>query len=354
MFRFLLSYSPAVFRKGEFVLLGSWPVWVLAALVVLAGAAVAWAIRRRQAALAPGLTGWRPAAIWALQAGLAALLLLLLWQPALRVSTLKPQQNIVAVIVDDSESMAREAGGVTRTRQATDILNSGLLDELTGKFQVRLYRMGAHLERIKSLEELAGDRRATHLGDSLMQVVTEAASLPVGAVVLLSDGADNSGGIDRQTVSQIRSRRIPVHTVGFGRERPERDIEITDVETPARALPDSRVVARVTFRQHGYRGRKARLTVKQDGKVLAGTEIEFEHDGAPQTEGKRTCGITCSRGSSTWRLPSQRFFTWRGNLVGSTSSSGVRWPATAPSTWFPCCGPRRTRCTARESMTRRN
>ncbi len=284
MFRFLLNYSPAVFRKGEFVLLGSWPVWVLAVLVILAGAALGWAIRRRRRELAPGIAGRRPVAIWALQAALAALLLLLLWQPALRVSTLKPQQNVVAVIIDDSESMAREAGGVTRTRQATDVLNGGLLEKLAGNFQVRLYRMGAHLERIQSLEQLSGDNPATRIGESLQQVVTESASLPVGAVVLLSDGADNSGGVDRQTISQIRSRRIPVHTVGFGREKPARDIEISDVETPARALADSRLVARVTFRQYGYRGRKARLTVMQGGKVLAAREIEFEQDGVPQTE----------------------------------------------------------------------
>ena len=37
---------------------------------------------------------------------LAALLLFLLWHPALSVATLQPQQNIVAVVVDDSSSMA--------------------------------------------------------------------------------------------------------------------------------------------------------------------------------------------------------------------------------------------------------
>ena len=34
------------------------------------------------------------------------MLLLMLWQPALSVTTLRPQQNIVAVVADDSRSMA--------------------------------------------------------------------------------------------------------------------------------------------------------------------------------------------------------------------------------------------------------
>ena len=37
---------------------------------------------------------------------LAALLLFMLWHPALSVATLRPQQNIVAVVVDDSGSMS--------------------------------------------------------------------------------------------------------------------------------------------------------------------------------------------------------------------------------------------------------
>ena len=67
-------------------------------------------------------------------------------------------------------------------------------------------------------------------------MVADAASLPIGAVVLLSDGADNSGGVDLETISEIRRQRIPIHTIGFGREKMAHDVEITDVQVPARAL----------------------------------------------------------------------------------------------------------------------
>ena len=52
-------------------------------------------------------------------------------------------------------------------------------------------------------------------------------------MVLLSDGADNAGGIDLETIAAIRRQRIPVHTIGFGREHPQRDVEITDAVVPA-------------------------------------------------------------------------------------------------------------------------
>ena len=44
--------------------------------------------------------------IWGTQSALVALILLLLWQPAMMVSELSSQQNIIAVVVDDSRSMA--------------------------------------------------------------------------------------------------------------------------------------------------------------------------------------------------------------------------------------------------------
>jgi len=43
--------------------------------------------------------------IWLLESGLIALILFLLWHPALSIATLRPQQNVVAVLVDDSRSM---------------------------------------------------------------------------------------------------------------------------------------------------------------------------------------------------------------------------------------------------------
>ncbi|MCW5977861.1 MAG: hypothetical protein KIT09_07275 [Bryobacteraceae bacterium] len=284
MFEFLFSHPAAAFQKGEFVLLGPAPWWMLALSILAAAAGLGWLIWRRRSALAAGLKGWRPAAIWALQATLAALLLLLLWQPALQLSALKPQQNVIAVVVDDSRSMSIVDGGETRSAGAVTALEGGLLGSLSESFQVRLYRLGDRLERINGLDQLTADRQATRIGEGLREVVAEAGSVPIGAVLLMSDGADNSGGLDLKTLAEVRSRRIPVHTVGFGRERFEKDVEISAVELPDRSLADSRVAARVTFRQRGYAGSKARLTVRDGGRVLVSKDIELDSDGGQQTE----------------------------------------------------------------------
>ncbi|HTM47960.1 MAG TPA: glutamine amidotransferase [Bryobacteraceae bacterium] len=280
MFEFLFKYPATVFSKGQFVLLSALPAWTLALAILAIAAGLAWHVRRRRGFL----TGARPVAIWLLETALAALMLFLLWHPAISIATLRPQQNIVSVLIDDSRSMSIREDGKTRLEQATGGLNSGVLEGLRKRFQVRLYRFGKDAERIDKLEQVTGAARASRIGDGILQTLADSSTLPLGAVVLLSDGADNSGGVDRETIGQIRQRQIPIHTVGFGKEKLDRDVEISDVSLPSRTLADARLAAQVSFRQFGYSGQKAKLSVRDGGKVLASQDVTLKGDGAPQSE----------------------------------------------------------------------
>ena len=113
MFEFLFKYSPAVFSKGKIVFLTPWPAWLLVLGILGAAGLLYWHVIRHRGYL----KGARPIAIWLLQTALLALLLLLLWHPALSVATLRPQQNLIAVLVDDSRSMGTVEGGKTRLAQ---------------------------------------------------------------------------------------------------------------------------------------------------------------------------------------------------------------------------------------------
>src|ERR1700722_17313979 len=94
MFEFFFKYPRSVYARGQFALLGAWPTWMLVLLIVAAAAGLAWLIRSRLARAAPVMRGWRAWVIWALQTLVAALLLVLLWQPAITVGAGEAQQNI--------------------------------------------------------------------------------------------------------------------------------------------------------------------------------------------------------------------------------------------------------------------
>jgi len=280
MFEILFKYPFSLFHKGQFVFLTPWPMWLMAAAILAAAGLLFWHVHRNHGML----SGLRPVAIWVLEACMVALILFLLWHPALSVATLRPQQNVVAILVDDSRSMSIADSPGTREAAAKAVLDNGLLKALGDKFQVRLYKFGKEPERIQKTDQLAGTAPASRIGDTLERVLAESSSLPLGALVLLSDGADNAGGIDLQTISAIRRQRIPVHTVGFGREHPDKDVEVVDAVVPARALPQSKLTAVVALQSYGLSGGRAKLTVRDSGKVLASEDVVLKADGQVQSE----------------------------------------------------------------------
>jgi uncharacterized membrane protein len=276
MFEFFFKYPPEVYSRGHYLLAGPWPWWVLTFLIAIAAGGLLWNGRQHWNLISRA----RALAIWGLQTALVALLLLLLWRPAISVATLRPQQNIVAVLLDSSRSMAiADEDGHSRFEAASRLLKNGLIDSLGRRFQVRLYRFGDDAHRVDAAHLFSPpDSGVTRIARSLQDIAAESASLPFGAVLLLSDGAENAGGIDFDTIQRLRQTRIPVQTVGFGKENLGRDIEVEDFAVPQRALAGSRVEARVALRQSGLTGETARVTIRDGDNVLAAQNVNLTNE----------------------------------------------------------------------------
>jgi uncharacterized membrane protein len=312
MFEFFFKYPIPVFTKGKFILLGAWPGWLLVLLIAVSAGGLAWLTWRQLPGAAPRVRNWRVWLVWGLESALVAVLLLLLWEPAITVAELKSQQNIIAVLVDDSLSMANADAGVdgatVRETAAVKTLEDGVLAGLQKKFQTRVYRLDAGLTWVQQPEGASGksgalegiprvprkgvgpDVGATHINAGLRQLAADTSELPVGAVVLLSDGAENgsgaadSGGIDLETINALHNRRLPVHSIGFGKEKAAHDLEMDDAVVAAKAMADSRMTATVSFRQHGYVGQKATLDVKDGAKLLTSKQVTLAPDGVGSSE----------------------------------------------------------------------
>ena len=300
MFELLFRYSPAVYARAHWVLLGKWPGWLLAVLVVAFAVSLGWWLRRhlgwpwtgqstgRSTGQSTGQSRGRVGAIWALEVLVVALILVLLWQPALSVAELKPQQNIIAVVVDDSRSMALPASngapnGATREAEAISRLRQGVLTDLDRRFQTRVYTLDSGVRRVGSLDQIHPAAAATRIGDGLRQLLDQTTDLPLGGIVLLSDGADNSGGLDRDTIAALRSRHIPVETVGVGSTTAPHDVEMDDALLPPQAMAQSRVDVPVRFHQHGFSGQHAILSVRSGQQLLAAQPVVLGKDDEVQT-----------------------------------------------------------------------
>src|SRR5271170_5963943 len=189
MFQFLFKYPIPVFSKGQFVLLGTWPGWVLLLLIFTCTAALALLIWSRLPQAVQTIGKWRAGAVWLLQSLLIATVLLLLWQPAITVAELAPQQNVIAVVLDDSRSMAIADSGSDgrqpREAAAEKTLEDGVLAGLQKRFQVRVYRLDTRVAQVAATKDIQPSAPATHLNQGLRQLTTDTSDLPIGAIVLL-------------------------------------------------------------------------------------------------------------------------------------------------------------------------
>ena len=267
MFEFFFKYSPAVFDNGELVLASGWPLWLLVAAVLAAAAGIAVSLNRQRDTLSVP----RLAVIGLLQVAMVAVILTLLWRPALSTQTLRAQENSVALLLDTSASMSYGDGEASRLQQAVAALDEGTLNDLADLFELRLYAFADASESIDALTDVPAPGDATRIGSALADVLREARSSALGAVVLISDGADNSGELDAARLAEIAGYGVPVHTVGVGRESIPEDIELESVALADQVMPGSRISAQVSIR-YAEPG-EARLRVYDGDAVMASEDV---------------------------------------------------------------------------------
>ncbi|HUO68002.1 MAG TPA: vWA domain-containing protein, partial [Gammaproteobacteria bacterium] len=277
MFELLFKYSRATFERSDLVFASGWPVWVLVALIVAAAVAVGVTLARRRVGFAiPKLVS-----LGVLQTLLIAALLVLAWRPALVTQTLRPQENSVAVLLDTSGSMLYGDGTRSRLQEAVDALSARALPDLKSTFNVSLFSFAGDLIELPSLEQVPAPGPVTHIGDALLSVLRGAQSGAIAAVVLVSDGADNSPDFDAAKIAEIASFGVPVHTVGVGAEQDPKDLELEDVQVAPVGLPGSTVSAQVSIRHSG--SALAQLKVYDGDAILASRAIQL-----PNTTGVTT------------------------------------------------------------------
>ena len=290
MFQFLFKYPSPVFTKGKFVLLSPWPVWLLPLLIFLSAGGLALLIGWRMRSAAPQLRNWRAWVVWGLQSLLVSILLLLLWRPAITVAALSSQKNIIAVIVDDSRSMAiNDSDGKPRETAALSTLQNGLLSGLQKRFQTRIYRLGNKVTQVEALNGISPTEAATNIGQGLKQFSTETSDLPIGAILLLTDGGENTDGMSNAAIGldalqALKNRRLPVHTIGFGNPERTHDVELENVDVAANSVMNARLATTVSWIQHGYAGEKATLTVRDGNRMVATRDVTLAPNGVLQTE----------------------------------------------------------------------
>ena len=283
LFQALFSYRPVVFQQGDFRFDITTASFVAAGIAALIMGAAIFTYRSVGSHGRPRdrvvLTVLRMAAL--------ALVVFCLFRPTLVVKAAIPQQNVVAVLLDDSRSMQigdwdnKPRAEFVRQEMATE--TSPLLKSLSERFLVRTFRFSSTSGRVNSVKDLTFGGSQTKIGTALDGVREELAGLPVAGVVLVTDGADTTEGSLTNTLLNLKAEKLPVFTVGVGSAKLPRDIQIDRVSTPRTVLKGASLLVDAVITQSGYSGQTVTLDVEDDGRIVGSQKVQFPVDGSPAT-----------------------------------------------------------------------
>ncbi len=281
VFSFLFKFRPLLFQEGT-IRLAWWGAPILLTLVAVCAVLVALSYRSVRAKS----TRTDRIVFAALRSAILVLLAFCLLRPTLVLTRTLPQQNFVAVLVDDSRSMALGDVTADRADYVVDQLSGAegtLLERLSERFAVRMFAFDDHASRVDSVAQLTFGGSRTDLAAALREVKTDLAGVPLAGVVVLSDGADNAGAALTEVLLPYKVDGVPVFTVGLGDEVIEPDVQVSRVDAPRRALKGGALMVDVVLAHTGYSGRSVSLLVEDDGRVISAQDVTLGRSGEPTT-----------------------------------------------------------------------
>ncbi len=276
---FLFKYRPLVFEKGHFALSAPWSTFGITVAGVAMVGVLSFSYTRVR-----GKSTWQDRVVLATIRGAAlAIILFCLFRPKLVLSTVVPQRNFLGILIDDSQSMQiADQDGQARSAFVGEHFgtpDATLLKALAERFQLRFFRFSSTAERVNDATQVHFGGRESRLGQSLEAAREELAGLPLSGLVVLSDGADNSGTGLTESLLALKGANVPVFTVGLGRERFDKDIEISRVDAPRSVLLGTSLVVDLVVRQTGYTGSKVTVFIEDAGRIVGSREVELPPNG---------------------------------------------------------------------------
>ena len=204
------------------------------------------------------------------------LLLFCLLRPVITTIQTSPQETYLGILIDDSQSMsiADLPGGQSRRDGVEEVLfDGGLVEDLSDSFQIRTFRFDKDTQRIAGAGDLLQAGTASSIDQALNYVNDQLSGLRLGGLLLVSDGADNSGAADPVVTAQdFGARQVPIFTVGVGKESIPEDIGIVDVSSVETVLEGSVFTVQAGINHQGFEGQEVEISVR-DGEEVVASEI---------------------------------------------------------------------------------
>jgi hypothetical protein len=241
------------------------PIWmVLVALAVGVALAMILYFRNRKQHYGKPLT----VALFVLRTLIGGIVTLLLFNPYIRQRVSVVEQPTVVLAHDNSASIVLSKDSAFFKSEYPKQFE-GFRQSLKHDLQVDEYLFG---QEVRNFEELDFTDQLTDISSLLQTVDRRYYKRNVGAVVLFSDGVYNRGFEPSLLVEKYP---FPIHAVVLGDTLSYPDLFVKDVHYNRKVSLGSAFPVRVVVGARDCSGQKAKLTLSEDGRVIATKELEI-------------------------------------------------------------------------------
>ncbi len=182
----------------------------------------------------------------------------------------------LSILVDTSRSMqlvdtSMSEIPISRLNQVNQQLFNGtgqFLQTLRDRFEVHLYPFNTRLQRSVLLAQ-EGDSplppfevegTLTDIGGAIRETVAAWKGQQTAGIVLITDGAHNSGQFPLETITALE---VPIYPIGVGSVEPPKDVQVQRVDYTPVAYTNHESVIRVSVVQTGYTGKTTQLSLRE-------------------------------------------------------------------------------------------
>ena len=279
---FLFGHTADVWTKGDFVLQTPLGRSAIAALVAVLIVVVLILYRRTTS---PANLRLKTVLILLRSVALIILLLCLL-QPMVTISSPQPRESFVGLLLDSSASMGigDMDQALSRGETAMDLLygENGLVERLQKDFTLRIFSFDRTARPLLDPDEVSFTGSKTHTAEAMRRVAEAMEGLPFEALVLVTDGIDNSSEDPLHMASILQAGKTPVHVIGIGTDTTARDIEISQVSTSGSIMEGGIFEVHVTVQSRGYTDQEADLLIEFGEEIVSARKIKLGSDNTQQ------------------------------------------------------------------------
>ncbi len=307
----LFSQADAAARAGEgleVTLVHTWPwaPWVTLLVMLAAGAFVLY-LYLHEAGNVP-----RRARLILAALRLALIALVLTMMYGWMRDQYRTDLPDLIIVLDDSQSMAfvdqyedarvgqqnrdlldaMQWDKATRLNLAKCLLlrpDHGWLDQLRGRYNVKVYLLGA-AARLQSgsgtslsdsIQTAQAEQPSSRLGDGVQSILEAQRGRPTAAIMMLTDGVTTEGKSLSEAAHYARRKQVPFFIVGVGDERPPRDVRLSDLLVDQVVFLGDLVNFdfKLTGTGFGSESLTVRLMRKGSQQVLAQQQLDVPGDG---------------------------------------------------------------------------